>query len=91
MKLEWLAEALADLDRFALFLHEHHPNLAAIAAAEIMEKARLLSERPLLGRPVAGREEYRQIVRLNPWQRCESRRYPFSLGFFPLTHSTFSG
>jgi toxin ParE1/3/4 len=62
MKLEWSAEALADLDRFALFLHEHHPDLAPIVAAEIKEKTKLLSEQPLLGRPLAGRDEYRQMA-----------------------------
>ena len=42
MKLEWSAVALADLDRFAAFLHDRHPRLAQVIAAEIKEKARLL-------------------------------------------------
>jgi hypothetical protein len=41
MKLEWSAIALADLDRFAAFLHERHPRLAQVIAAAIKEKARL--------------------------------------------------
>ena len=40
MKLEWSAAALADLDRFAAFLHDRHPHLAKIIAAEIKLKAR---------------------------------------------------
>ena len=62
MKLEWSDEALADLDRFAGFLDREHPSLAAIVAIEIIDKVRVLSEHPQLGRPIAGREEYRQIV-----------------------------
>jgi len=31
-------------------------------AHEIVEKTRILSEQPLLGHPIAGREDYRQIV-----------------------------
>lgn len=62
MKLEWSDEALADLDRFAEFLHERHPSLAKVVARTIIDKAQVLSEHPQLGRPVAGREEYRQIV-----------------------------
>ncbi len=41
MKLEWSAAALADLDRFAVFLQEWHPSLAKVVAAEILKKARL--------------------------------------------------
>lgn len=62
MNVEWSADALADLDRFAAFLHEHHTDLAQIVAQEIVEKTQVLSEHPRLGRPLAGREEYRQLV-----------------------------
>jgi plasmid stabilization system protein ParE len=62
MKLEWSKEALADLDRFVEFLNRERPSLAAIVASEIVEKVQLLSAHPRLGRPIAGREEYRQIV-----------------------------
>ncbi len=62
MKLEWSADALADLDRFAHFLERQHPSLAAIVAEEIVAKTRVLSDQPQLGHPIAGREQYRQIV-----------------------------
>lgn len=62
MKLEWSAAALADLDRFAAFLHDRHPDLAKIVATEIREKARVLSEHPLIGRPMKGRPEFRELV-----------------------------
>jgi plasmid stabilization system protein ParE len=62
VKLEWSAAALADLDRFAAFLHQRHPELAAIVAAEIRAKAEVLSEHPLIGRPLAGRPEFRELV-----------------------------
>jgi plasmid stabilization system protein ParE len=61
MKPEWSAAALADLDRFAIFLQQHHPSLAKIVAGEIIKKSQILSELPQLGRPIAGREEYRQL------------------------------
>jgi plasmid stabilization system protein ParE len=62
MKVEWSDEALADLDRFVEFLNREHPSLAATVAGEIISKTRVLAEHPRLGRPIAGREEYRQIV-----------------------------
>jgi len=62
MKIEWSDAALADLDRFVEFLNQQHPSLAARVAAEIISKVEVLSEHPRLGRPIAGREEYRQIV-----------------------------
>jgi toxin ParE1/3/4 len=62
MNLEWSTDALADLDRFADFLHRHHPALAKIVAREIVGKAQVLADNPRLGCPLGGREEYRQIV-----------------------------
>lgn len=62
MKLEWSDEALADLDRFAQFLSREHPSLAPIVATEIIDRVQVLSQHPRLGRPIAGREEYRQIA-----------------------------
>ena len=60
--IEWSLDALADLDRFAIFLHEHHPEIAAVVAETIIDKAQVLSAFPKLGRAIAGREEYRQLV-----------------------------
>jgi plasmid stabilization system protein ParE len=62
MKLEWSAAALADLDRFATFLHDRHPHIAKVISAEIKHKARILSEHPLIGRAIEGRPQYRELV-----------------------------
>jgi len=60
MTLEWSDQALADLDRFVEFLNRKHPSLAPVVAREIVDKAQMLSAHRQLGRPLAGREEYRQ-------------------------------
>ena len=62
MKLEWSVDALADLDRFERFLQRQHPHLAPIVAEAIIDAAHVLEEHPKLGRPIAGRDEYRQMV-----------------------------
>ncbi|MHB8272482.1 type II toxin-antitoxin system RelE/ParE family toxin [Bradyrhizobium sp.] len=62
MILEWSAAALADLDRFAEFLHDRHPTMAQVIAVEILNRTRIISEHPQLGRPIDGREDYRELV-----------------------------
>jgi plasmid stabilization system protein ParE len=62
MSLEWSARALADLDRFALFLQDHYPALAALVAREILAKAQVLEAHPQLGRPIGRHGRYRQVV-----------------------------
>lgn len=76
MKLEWSAAALADLDRFAAFLHDRHPTLAQAIAAEIKNKARVLSEHPQIGRPIEGRPYYRELV-----LEVAKARYAFQYAF----------
>ena len=60
--IEWSEDALDDLERFASFLQQQHPELAGVVAHKIVERAQVLSTFPRLGRAIAGREEYRQIV-----------------------------
>jgi plasmid stabilization system protein ParE len=62
MRIEWSDAALADLDRFVEFLDQQHPSLAATVATEIVSKVGVLAGQPRLGRPLKGREEYRQVV-----------------------------
>ena len=60
--MQWSDDALADLDRFGAFLHEQSPDLAGAVAEAIVERTQILIRHPKLGRPIAGREEYRQLV-----------------------------
>ena len=60
--IKWSLDALADLDRFAAFLHDQFPELAAHVAGEIVARADVLRRHPKLGRPVGHRDEYREIV-----------------------------
>ncbi len=62
MKLEWSEEALSDLDRFAIFLHDHHPDLAKIVAAALVDRAQVLCDHPEIGHLIGERKEYRQVV-----------------------------
>jgi plasmid stabilization system protein ParE len=62
VKLEWSVDTLADLDRFELFLRNRHPHLAPVVAEAIIDAAQVLEEHPKLGRPIAGRDQYRQMV-----------------------------
>ncbi|MGI8527103.1 MAG: type II toxin-antitoxin system RelE/ParE family toxin [Pseudolabrys sp.] len=62
MTIEWSVDALADLERFAKFLHDRFPSFAAIIAGELIEKLDLLSQNPMLGHPVSGHKNYRQLI-----------------------------
>jgi plasmid stabilization system protein ParE len=62
IELQWSEEALADLGRFATFLSEQSPELAAAVADTIIARTQILFRHPTIGRPLAGREEYRQLV-----------------------------
>lgn len=60
--VEWSLDALADLDRFAAFLREHHPDLASRVAGELIAGTGVLARHPLLGRALRPRVEYRELV-----------------------------
>ena len=62
VEIEWSLDALADLDRFAAFLHEQFPELAALVGGELIARADVLCRHPKLGRPIGNRDEYRELV-----------------------------
>ena len=62
VEIEWSLDALADLNRFALSLHDQFPDLAARVAGELVARTDVLRRHPLLGRPLGHRREYRELV-----------------------------
>ena len=62
VEIEWSVDALADLNRFAVFLHDQFPELAGRVSAELVARTDLLRRHPHLGRPLGNRPEYREIV-----------------------------
>ena len=62
MIVEWSSSALADLDRFAVFLQDRFPSLTSTIASALIEKSEQLRENPQLGRPVAGNAAFRQLT-----------------------------
>jgi len=62
VEIEWSVDALADLDRFASFLHGQFPELAVHVAGELVARTEVLRRHPQLGRPLGHRHEYREIV-----------------------------
>ena len=55
VEIEWSLDALADLNRFAAFLHGQFPELAARVAGELIARADVLRRHPKLGRPIGNR------------------------------------
>ncbi len=52
MKLVFTRLAYQDLMRLRQFIAKHNPNAAVLAANRIKTMARLLTDQPLIGRPV---------------------------------------
>jgi plasmid stabilization system protein ParE len=52
MKLTWSMNALADLNRFAVFLQDRHPKLARRIGPEIRKRAEIIGNFPESGRPI---------------------------------------
>jgi hypothetical protein len=57
-----VARRPVDLDRFAIFLHDHFPDLAVRVAEELIVRADALRRHLRLGRPLGNREEHRELV-----------------------------
>ena len=62
MKHVFLPEARADLRRLHAFLDTKNPQAAESAMLEIDKALAVLTDNPLMGRPVRGTAELRQLV-----------------------------
>ncbi len=60
--LNWLPEAVADLERLFLFLKEKNPQAARRAAGAIRSGADLLRSAPELGRPMSDGTPRRELM-----------------------------
>jgi plasmid stabilization system protein ParE len=61
MKLIWSVNALADLERFAAFLQDHHPGLAKRIAPQIIKRGRMIADYPEVGRVADDGGNYREL------------------------------
>jgi plasmid stabilization system protein ParE len=52
VEIQWSEDALADLNRFAAFLLDQSPELAATVADAIVARTQVLSRHPKIGRPL---------------------------------------
>ena len=59
--VEWLTQALADVDRLYNFLEDKNPEIAKRAAARIKHGALLLEDSPHIGRPIADETNRREL------------------------------
>ena len=62
MILEWSADALGDLERFADFLHDRYPQYARMIGQALVDASLLILDHPEIGRPLEGRPEFRQLT-----------------------------
>ncbi|NTW69836.1 MAG: type II toxin-antitoxin system RelE/ParE family toxin [Chlorobiaceae bacterium] len=61
-QIDWLPEALADVERLHAFLHEKNPVAAARAAKAILEGAGMLKSIPDIGHPMDDDTGRRELV-----------------------------
>jgi plasmid stabilization system protein ParE len=67
------------VDRFAAFLHERFPDLAARVANGLVGRTDVLRRHLKLGRPIRGREEHRELL-LQVLGGTYALQYPYDGG-----------
>ena len=60
-QLEWVKEAISDLEECREFLKSKNPKAAKNAIKRIIEVTKLLLEQPYLGHPIEGMPEFQKI------------------------------